>query len=475
MLDKKFLYELPYILENYPYLNWTIDSRLRRYIDLKIPANSTAAMVVVVTRELVTNLKKFPSLEVEAKTKVKAAESKSIYNPENLYCHHAIVALLAHILFDRRSKISVRYLKNNLLEPLQFHFQEIEISEIYQISLGVIADSQKFLHNFQGTINNWNWERSLCEYTYSKFRRSVVDELRKLPGAKDFKRTNLGLLNRASSTKVRKALTKDGEREENRLVGLQLLHECFQEVVAAEQFKTNNPTNTDYNNLLARYRQRAPEFAANTNVDRTIEILTYLGNTIRNYEQPPVYSSDTPVSADNGDGEVTFQDLQADDRQENILPEYAEMRSLVEKLLADIPDAKISICIYGLNMTQSETGKAINRNQSTVKRHCDRTIAKIARQLHIAYHPNVPQISTEELKEYSSYIETCCEDYYSQLLQSVLAKIAEETGSTNENDRSRTDLTNLFAKEIEQTWQLPIQGNSNLLDLVDRRIAEKVK
>jgi hypothetical protein len=64
-----------------------------------------------------------------------------------------------------------------------------------------MSEPIQFLANFQPDAANWYG--SLVRYSNYRFDRLLIDRLRSLPGMSGFKRTNLGLLARATPRQMR--------------------------------------------------------------------------------------------------------------------------------------------------------------------------------------------------------------------------------------------------------------------------------
>jgi hypothetical protein len=459
-MDRKQLYQIPEPIETYPYLRWQVDARLKRYIYQRIPDGYVLAQVVEIAQILVREVQQ---LDLDRKK----------YALLELNLSGSITALLAYILFAQK-----RIQLSQIVEILQRQFQGTELRDVYQVSLVVISNPAKFLGNFQPKLD---WYVSLTWYSYNKFQKSLTDELRRIAGD-NFKRTNLGLLNRCSSSGLEIALRKSIKGTQ--IDRLLLIHHCFQETVAAKQFSTNAPQQQDYDALLARYRERGRGLDLDISDRHELqELLQNLGNIMRNDRQPLNCSLDMPMGEDESGS--NFGDLLADiDR--GISVENYEIRELALELirknsvsyLANAPRDRaadrarladrIFLLMYGLGLNQTETGIELDCNQSTIGRHSDRSIAKLATEFYLSYHklPVTTQISIEILAEHVNYIKLLCEDYYAEAAIDILTEIAASV-------TTESRICEQFIDRVETQWQFKFKPDSTGLSKVGDFINEK--
>ena len=474
-MDRKHFYEIPELDEHHPYLRWRVDPRLRRYIYQQIPDDHSPMQVLATARLLVEEVQKL-SLDRQHYT----------LSEQNL--SGLVTALLSHILFSERK---IRLV--SIVELMKCHFQGTELQDVYQISLMIVSHPSKFLRKFPPQLD---WYASLGRYSHTKFQKSLIDELRRL--AKDnFKRTNLGLLKRCNPSRLEACLKQLGEKGE-RLEGLLLLHQCFQEVVVAKQFITNDPQAVHYDALLARYRERQQitdleiidspgerlllgQTLRYRQREAVQELLADLSNMVRNDRQQTTYSLDAPLS--NGDELGTLGDLVADVREsgsieDRELPELAldllrknslvcttatpADRKLIKARLADW----ILFLLYGLNLTQEEAGLELDCNQTTIGHRRDRYIAKLAQEFYLSYHklPPTTQISIEIIDEYGKYLGSLCEDYYAELAIDLLTSVITKSKST---------VVEEFIDLVETQWQFRFKPEGAGLSRVGTFVQEQ--
>jgi hypothetical protein len=459
-MDRNQLYQIPEPIETYPYLRWQVDARLKRYIYQRIPDGYIPAQVVEIAQILVREVQQ---LDLD--------RQKYALPERNL--SGSITALLAHILFAQKK---VRLVQ--IVEILQRQFQGTELRDVYQVSLMVISNPAKFLGNFQPKLD---WYVSLTWYSYNKFQKSLTDELRRIAGD-NFKRTNLGLLNRCSSSRLETSLRKSIKGTQ--IDRLLLLHHCFQETVVAKQFDTSDPQQQDYDALSTRYRERSEGLNLDISDRHELqELLQNLGKIVRNDRQPLHRSLDAPVGDD--ESSTNFGELLADiDR--GISVENCEIKELALDLirknsvayLVDTPPDRaadrarladrIFLLMHGLGLNQTETGIELDCNQSTIGRHYDRSIAKLATEFYLSYHklPVTTQISIEVLAEHINYIKLLCEDYYAESTIDILMDIAA-------NMATESRICEQFIDRVETQWQFKFKPDGKGLSKVGDFINDK--
>jgi hypothetical protein len=449
-MERKHLYQIPQSIAHPPYLQWCIDPKLRRYIDRRIPPDYSPAQILEILKLSIAEVRE---LSLERKD----------YTLPDRNLSGSMTAFLAYILFAQRKNIRL----NSFVELLERYFPGTELADLYQISLVVISQPVKFLQNFDLQPSG-DWYASLFRYTYNKFPKSLIDELRRLAGDK-FKRTNLGILARTTCPQLgQKAKQPDRDR-------LLLLHQCFQSAVMAGEFNTKNPQTADYDALLVLYHDRKEDADLDiADRDEVQQLLTNLSNVVRNYYQPMsgALSLDTPIGDDDnsqtiGDLQVDLsQTIDLDDRHKRDLAlDLLSRNSLVG--VASSVENRLLLFRYGLGLTQGEIGIELDCNQSTIGRQHDRTIAKLAKELYLSYEqkPSTTQLSIEILDEYIEYLKLVCEDYYTDLVMNILT----ETIRTP----SQSSIVEEFVARLETNWQFRFKpdcaGLNKVYTFIQRR------
>ena len=431
--------EFPSIGESQDYLTWHRDPRLARYLS-GFEDRSLAQIADVLVNRICST-------------------------PTDRLACACVTALLAHILFSTSGRARIR---SQIFNPLQHHSTQIDLADIYQISLDIISQPIHFLANFKP--DPANWYGSLVRYTNCRSDRLLIDRLRSLPEMSGFKRTNLGLIARSSPRQMATALSRQGERV--RLQQLLCLHQCLVEVIAAGGFDTRNPQPVHYDNLSARYTEQCDSAkptlrqaqctALRERVDLAIDdratlikLVQYMGTAIRNYLQPQPDALDRSIG-NNDDDCTTLIDLipHPSDRHQ-ILESRILKQDVIElsnKLAID--SDRVLMFFYGLELTQQEVGIELDVNTTTAKRRHDRCLKQLATDLHANIFVN-EQLSSELLDSIVARLKLICGDLYAELLLEIfdliftdLNSITSDTAKLNESN-----ITDLFLRQIEQQWQ----------------------
>jgi RNA polymerase sigma factor (sigma-70 family) len=420
----KIFCEFPWIDDRQDCLTWHRDPRMARY--LRGLADRSPAQIADL---LVTRIHATPT--------------------DRLACG-CVTALLAHILFSGSGRARIR---SQIFQPLQYHSIQIELADIYQIALGIISEPIKFLANFQP--DSANWYGSLVRYSNYRFDRLLIDRLRSFPGMSGFKRTNLGLLARATPRRIETALIQQGERDV-RLQQMLLLHGCLVEVIAAGNFETRNPQSVHYENLSARYLQQCDSVELVIDDRATLlKLLEYMGTVIRNYLQPQTDALDRSVGNSDANG-ISLLDLIPDAINLDRLLESRILKQDILDLSSQLPidSDRLLMLFYGLDLTQSEVGIELNCNQTTAKHRHDRCLKQLAKDLHVKIFDD-QNLSIELLDAMIDRLKLICEDIYAEILLAVVDAIITDldpiTSGTAKLNESK--IVELFIDRIHHRWQ----------------------
>lgn len=389
MQDLSIFYQLPQVSSQPPGITWITDPKLQRYIQQL--ANSQIDQVAY---------------------QLFSASP----NPSNNAC---LTALLAHIaLIPARRLRSTHAL-------LQQHYTE-DLTDIYQIGLELVSNPRSFLSNFNSNraIDGY-WYPNFYRWSQQKFDRLLTDRIRNQKGMSGFKRTNLGLVVRATTTKIRKALTRAGYPPATHPTYL-ALHYSLDLAVSAGRFNTSQPQATDYAEILAIYRQQQ---VTPLDYDQVIRELDRLGAAVRNYDQLQIQSIDTPLG-ENDDRTVfdTIADAQTP-LNTAILNEYQQqvdrLTTIVNQLLQQMPiePDQLLLLLYGLDLTQKDAGKELNCNQTTVMRRGERVLATLAQNIYQQTTEKSPALSSERLNEIVTHSIAFCQKYYADLLTEIVQQL----------------------------------------------------
>jgi hypothetical protein len=387
MQDLSIFSHLPQISSQPSGIHWTIDPKLHRYIQQLDRPNVDAIAYYLVTAP--------PS-------------------PINNAC---LTAFLAHVAFVPAHRLRATH------ALLQQYYSE-DITDLYQLGLEIICEPRKFLSNFDATrsIDTGYWYPNFYKWSQQKFDLRLIDKIRSQKGMSGFRRTNLGLVTRATPTKVVKALTQQGYPAATHSTYL-ALQSCLEKAVKAKRFDTANPQPAHYAEILALYRQRQV-IALDT--DEIIGYLDRLGAAVSNYDRLRVTSIDLPVSQD---GDRTMIDTIPD--PENpldtaILDEYQQQvdrfKNIVISLLQQLPidRDRLLMFFYGLNLTQVEAGTELKFDPTTALKRRKKILAALAQDIYLAVSENSPPpLSSERLDLIITQAIAFCQQYYPDLLREI--------------------------------------------------------
>ena len=432
MSNIKAFCEFPSVGESQDYLTWHQDPRLVRYLNgLEDRSPAQIANVLV---------------------------NRILAEPTDRLACGCITALLAHILFSASGRARIR---SQIFNPLQHHSTQIELADVYQIALDIISQPVHFLANFQP--DPISWYGSLVRYSNYRCDRLLIDRLRSLPEMSGFKRTNLGLVARASTRRMTTALTRQGERD-LRLQQLLLLHQCLVEVIAVGGFDTRNPQPVHYDNLSARYIEQCDSAnqtlregvdLAIDNRATLIKLVEYMGTAIRNYLQPQPDALDRSIGNNDAEGTALIDLIPDPSHRHQILESHILKQDVIELLnkLA-IDSDRVLMFFYGLELTQKEVGIELDVNTTTAKHRHDRCLRKLATDLHANNFVN-EQLSIELLDSIVARLKLICGDLYAELLLEIFDLIVTDLNSITSDPAklNESNVTDLFIERIEQQWQ----------------------
>ena len=486
----RVFYTLPTSIEAHPYLRWDLDPTAQRYIHKLIDELDTPPAVDPIERILIARLERererdgrfyqhaidsFPALQtqlflaqqrggwIETERLSELQQPLSTVNwrsisPDNLAnkgLRNCSTALLAELLLSGRRGSWIRV---DIFEKLQQYDASMQLNDVYAIGINILCDPERFVCGFAPKVDA-NWYKCLRSWSDIKFRRSVVDGVRRETGLTYFKRTNLGMLKLSTDTRVEQVLTAAGEQG-NRLKGLLLIHLCLQETVKAKTFDTKNPQPAHYAELLIQYNDKGGGLLLSIPDGESLkEHLTSMGKILRSYEQPQTPSLDTPLGNGAAGQTTTLGETligttgdsigaqSASESTSNGLSRLAaeDCQDLAIDLLQQLPSEqqRLLMFLYGLQLNQTETGLELCCHQGSVNRRRDRLLLEIARKLQ-------PQLSTIELTaglldEIIGALKEVCEDYYPELIVSILTDVA----AANPSER----VCQAFIDRLQADWQ----------------------
>jgi hypothetical protein len=376
MQDLSIFSHLPQISSQPSGIHWKIDPKLHRYIQqLDYPHVDAVAYYLVTTDP----------------------------NPTVNAC---LTAFLAHVAFIPAHRLRSTH------ALLQQYYTE-DLTDLYQLGLEIVSEPRQFLSNFYPNFYKWSQQ---------KFDLRLIDKIRSQKGMSGFRRTNLGLVTRATPTKVVKALTQQGYPTDTHPTYL-ALQSCLEKAVKAKRFDTANPQPAHYAEILALYRQRQ---VISLDADEIVGYLDRLGSAVSNYDRLRVVSIDLPMSED---GDRTLIDTIPDPKNPldtAVLTEYQQQVDRVKTIFTDllqqlpIDSDRLLMFFYGLNLTQVEAGIELKFDPTTALKRRKRILATLAQDIYLAVsEKSPPPLSSERLDLIVTQTIAFCQQYYPDLLREI--------------------------------------------------------
>jgi hypothetical protein len=427
MQDSSIFSTLPQISSQPPYIRWIADPKLQRYID-----RLNTADLGFIAYHLVTTTP----------------------TPNNNAC---LTALLAHIAFIPAHRLRSTH------TTLQQYYTE-DLADLYQIGLEIVSDPRKFLSNFEPdrSLNTGYWYPNFYKWSQQKFDLHLTDKIRSQKGMSGFKRTSLGLVVRATSTKIIKALTQQGYPVATHPIYL-TLHCCLEQAVKAKRFNTAQPQAADYAEILALYRQQQ---IPPLDYDRIVTYLTQLGKAVSNYDRLRVESIDLPISDDNENRTLIDRIPSPENPLDTaILTEYQQqvdrLKNIIIELLQQLeiePD-RLLLLLHGLDLNQKESGKQIGCHQTTVMHRNNRIMATLAQDIYHRTSDRSLPLSSDRLEQIAIHAIEFCRQYYPDLLTEVIQQVVGK------------DL-HAAIDRVQSRWQIQFQPNGLAIERLTKIINE---
>jgi hypothetical protein len=387
MQDLSIFSHLPQISSQPSGIHWKIDPKLHRYIQqLDYPHVDAVAYYLVTTDP----------------------------NPTVNAC---LTAFLAHVAFIPAHRLRSTH------ALLQQYYTE-DLTDLYQLGLEIVSEPRQFLSNFDPnrSIDTGYWYPNFYKWSQQKFDLRLIDKIRSQKGMSGFRRTNLGLVTRATPTKVVKALTQQGYPTDTHPTYL-ALQSCLEKAVKAKRFDTANPQPAHYAEILALYRQRQ---VISLDADEIVGYLDRLGSAVSNYDRLRVVSIDLPMSED---GDRTLIDTIPDPKNPldtAVLTEYQQQVDRVKTIFTDllqqlpIDSDRLLMFFYGLNLTQVEAGIELKFDPTTALKRRKRILATLAQDIYLAVsEKSPPPLSSERLDLIVTQTIAFCQQYYPDLLREI--------------------------------------------------------
>ena len=310
--------------------------------------------------------------------------------------------------------------------------------DLFQLILDSVSNPQEFYQNYQ--INRTSekyWLPSLKAYIRGRIEGMLCDKIRTMPGLKTYKRSDYGLVVRASRTRVRDALLSNGYQGVS-LDQLLLLWECFNElrkkkvltpppdVSVTSQTRMQSQRNpTLFIAIAKRYNQLRtrlpiePHLNPEITADNVETQINQIGKSIRLYLDPPLFALDQPISPHGHEVlQTTIRDRGSDPEmgrlsRTELWSDLEEFNQFLSQKLTELSpkQQQIPMMLLGLAMAQASVGKELGINQSTVGRQFKDLIKQLLLTL------TQWSIATQEVQSKSEMLP---------ILKQILAELLED-------------------------------------------------
>lgn len=245
-----------------------------------------------------------------------------------------------------------------------------------------------------------------------------------------FGQSNLGLVARASRTRVKEALERSGYGKAQ-IKQYLLAWQCFKEYTDSVNRRFNQFNARDFQNIATRYN----ELNETENSVSGSEIQTWLdniGEAIRRLSDPPRTSFWTGFSSDwdeetNLVENIPFETSYDPEMEENV----TRLRQAIADVmngLQEIKERQMLFLKYGLELTQGEIAEERGINQSTVSRRINGLIKRILSEIWKWFNrKQKTKYSPTELAEIQAVLSQNYADKLDRFVQNAIPSVNEES------------------------------------------------
>jgi hypothetical protein len=289
------------------------------------------------------------------------------------------------------------YSLKSIWQQLNFYHPSanIEFVDLLQMGMEILSEPYKKehpLHLFHGfdlqQCSKANWDLSIADfrlgrhpiqlYLKKKFMLLLIDRIRQCDGAKEFKRTDNGLLKRTSKIKMCEALNQRGNPQASMLI----LHKVL---IKSKDFYTPQPQEADYQRLHRAYQKAliVKDLPA-CGLPETQKRLVELGSSIRSYSTSNMRSLNEEVGEYGSELLDRFSNHNHSNLLENCLEIEqqelaAQLKQRVHQQIENLePIQKESFWLKANGLNDSEIAKLQSVGaSSTITRRRNKTISKL--------------------------------------------------------------------------------------------------
>jgi hypothetical protein len=283
-----------------------------------------------------------------------------------------------------------------------------------------------------------------------KHQYLLIGSIRGHEGAKEFKRTNLGLLKRCSTIQVGEALKRGGIMQ---LADMLILHRSLKDAITNKQFSSSQPQEADYLRLHKSYQQDlAAKKESPCSLIETNKRLEELGCCVRNYGNSRMVSLNE-FAGDNNNCEFihrlsadnyadTFDELIDRERQQQAI----QLKTKVYHQLDYLPRVQLeALCLNALGYNDRQVAVYQQVSASTIKRRRGRIICQI---IDVA-------VRSKQFKAIDAAYLQVVEDYF-------IPEITTISRAQFHRSRDMLEATELVILAINSKWNLSLCANARL-------------
>ncbi len=288
-------------------------------------------------------------------------------------------------------------------------------------------------------------------------------------------RSNLGLVAKATETKVIESLMLAGIRD-TELERYLIIWRCFIEVKQAQQINLKFSQNTDYLVIIERINYLKTKGKIDINIFSNVELensiqanLETIGKAIRYYIDPPMISLDKPISSDNqnslselipDNSSITDSDLTSVEQNltlDNLTLQVYEYLEQMERLQWIVLFLRELV-----QLKQTEIAVMIACTQKTVSLKYRKSWQELIKNLITqtgSNSQNNSSLSSENLTDLKEGLVNIVCNYFQSAIQNYYRSLSQTHNSFTSNH-----LLTFLQKRLENK---PLVTNDNLLEKLD--------
>jgi hypothetical protein len=444
VITKDIFRRLPSISSSHiEWMEWICLTGFNRFIDSIGAANANVAEILAILLKLLAQMPEASQRRIIDKQVISALQAFSawtILSPTNLY----------------RIRVEI-------WTPLNmYHPNAIDFDSLLQMAIMEII-APKSAEQPINLIEGFDWQKysdvEWClpnseiragkhpfqHFIKKKHQYLLIGSIRSHEGAKEFKRTNLGLLKRCSTIIVGEALKRAGIRQ---LAEMLILHRSLKDAITNKQFSSSRPQESDYLRLHQCYQQDlVAKDESPCTLAETKKRLEELGCCVRNYGNSRMVS----LNALSGGSNCEFiHRLSADNYDELIDPDRQQqalqLKTKVYRQLDHLPRIQLEALLLNvLDYNDSEVAIYQQVSACTIKRRRGRIISQIIDV----------SVRGKKFKAIDAAYLQVVEDYF-------IPEIIAISHAQLHRSRNMLEAIELVVAAINKKWNLSLYVNERL-------------